>query len=77
VPEQPRIEPLTEGEMAVVRLVAQGVDNQGIAQALNYSVYIVANRLRTIFDKLHVANRTQAALYALRQGWATLHEPTD
>jgi NarL family two-component system response regulator LiaR len=75
VPEQPRIEPLTEGEMAVLRLVAQGVDNQGIAKALNYSVYTVANRLRTIFDKLHVANRTQAALYALRQGWATLDEP--
>ncbi len=61
--------------MAVLRLVAQGVDNQEIAQALNYSVYTVANRLRTIYEKLHVTNRTQAALYALRQGWATLDEP--
>jgi DNA-binding NarL/FixJ family response regulator len=43
-PEQPRVEPLTEGEMAVLRLVAQGVDNQDIAQALGYSVYTVANR---------------------------------
>jgi NarL family two-component system response regulator LiaR len=67
--------PLTEGEMAVLRLVAQGVDNQDIAQTLNYSVYTVANRLRTIYEKLHVTNRTQAALYALRQGWATLEEP--
>lgn len=75
VPELPRIEPLTESEMAVLRLVAQGVDNQGIAQALNYSVYTVANRLRTIYEKLHVTNRTQAALYALRQGWAELDEP--
>jgi NarL family two-component system response regulator LiaR len=75
VPELPRVELLTEGEMAVLRLVAQGVDNQGIADVLNYSVYTVANRLRTIFDKLHVANRTQAALYALRQGWATLDKP--
>ena len=75
VPEVPRIEPLTEGEMAVLRLVAQGVDNQEIAQALNYSVYTVANRLRTIYEKLHVTNRTQAALYALRQGWAALDEP--
>jgi len=75
MPESPRIEPLTEGEMAVLRLVAQGVDNQKIAQALNYSVYTVANRLRTIYEKLHVTNRTQAALYALRQGWATLDEP--
>ena len=75
MPEPPRVEPLTEGEMAVLRLVAQGVDNQDIAQALNYSGYTVANRLRTIYKKLHVTNRTQAALYALRQGWATLDEP--
>ena len=75
MPELPRVEPLTEGEMAVLRLVAQGVDNQGIAQTLNYSVYTVANRLRTIYEKLHVTNRTQAALYALRQGWAALDEP--
>ena len=68
VPELPRVEPLTEGEMAVLRLVAQGVDNQGIAQTLHYSVYTVSNRLRTIYAKLHVTNRTQAALYALRRG---------
>lgn len=70
-----RIEPLTEGEMAVLRLVAQGVDNQQIAQMLNYSVYTVSNRLRTIYQKLHVTSRTQAALHALRQGWAVLDEP--
>jgi DNA-binding NarL/FixJ family response regulator len=75
VPEQPQVEPLTESEMAVLRLVAQGVENQDIAQALNYSVYTVANRLRTIYEKLHVTNRTQAALYALRQGWAMLDKP--
>ena len=75
VPDQPAVEPLTESELTVLRLVAQGVDNQDIAQALNYSVYTVANRLRTIYEKLHVTNRTQAALYALRQGWATLDEP--
>ncbi len=69
------IEPLTEGEMAVLRLVAQGVDNHDIAQALNFSVYTVTNRLRTIYEKLHVTNRTQAALCALRQGWAALDEP--
>ena len=62
MPELPRVEPLTEGEMAVLRLVACGVDNQDIAQALGYSVYTVANR-------------TQAALYALRQGWVALDEP--
>jgi len=76
LPEVPRSEPLTEGEMAVLRLAALGVENQEIAQALNYSVYTVANRLRTIYEKLHVTNRTQAALYALRQGWATLDKPS-
>ena len=75
VPELPRVEPLTEGEMAVLRLVAQGVDNQGIARTLHYSVYTVSNRLRTIYAKLHVTNRTQAALYALRQGWVGLDGP--
>ena len=75
VPEVPRNEPLTESEMAILRLVAHGVENQDIAQTLNYSVYTVANRLRTIYEKLQVTNRTQAALYALRQGWATLDEP--
>ena len=75
LPEQPGIGPLTESEMAVLRLVAHGVENEHIAQALNYSVYTVVNRLRTIYEKLHVNNRTQAALYALRQGWATLDEP--
>jgi len=74
-PQAPRVEPLTESEMAVLRLVAQGVDNQDIALALNYSVYTVANRLRTIYEKLHVTSRTQAALYALRHGWAALDEP--
>ncbi len=75
MPDLPRIEPLTTGEMAVLRLVAQGVENEEIARRLNYSVHTVANRLRTIYEKLQVDNRTQAALYALRQGWATLDEP--
>jgi two-component system, NarL family, response regulator LiaR len=74
--EPARVEPLTESEMAILRLVAHGVENQEIAQALNYSVYTVSNRLRTIYEKLHVTNRTQAALYALRQGWVALDEPT-
>ena len=75
VSQPPGDQPLTEGEMAVLRLVARGVENEEIARTLNYSVYTVANRLRTIYEKLHVTNRTQAALYALRQGWATLDKP--
>jgi DNA-binding NarL/FixJ family response regulator len=77
VPKVPQVEPLTEGEMAVLRLVAQGMDNREIARTLNHSVYTVANRLRTIYQKLYVSNRTQAALYALRHGWAALDEPPE
>jgi two-component system NarL family response regulator len=62
--------------MAVLRLVAQGINNQDIARSLNYSVYTISNRLRTIYEKLCVSNRTQAALYALRQGWVSLDEPS-
>ena len=74
VPELPRVEPLTEGEMAVLRLVARAW-RTGDRPGAHYSFYTVANRLRTIYEKLHVTNRTQAALYALRQGWAALDEP--
>jgi DNA-binding NarL/FixJ family response regulator len=72
--QEHHFERLTESEMAVLRLVARGVENDQIAQQLNYSIYTVANRLRTIYEKLQVTNRTQAALYALRQGWAKLDE---
>jgi NarL family two-component system response regulator LiaR len=68
-------EPLPEKEIEVLRLVAKGLDNKDIADELHWSVHTVSNRLRVIFEKLHVSNRTQAALYALRQGWATLDEP--
>jgi NarL family two-component system response regulator LiaR len=70
--EAPEAEQLTEGEIEVLRLVAEGADNQAIAEQLNLSVQTIANRLRSIYQKLHVNNRTQAALYALRRGWASL-----
>jgi hypothetical protein len=55
---------------------AHGVESEDLDQALNHAVVTAANRLRTIHEKLHVTNRTQAALYALRHGWAALDEPT-
>jgi NarL family two-component system response regulator LiaR len=73
-PSVPAFQALLEKEIEVLRLVAQGLDNRDIATALHWSVHTVSNRLRVIFEKLHVDNRTQAALYALRQGWATLDE---
>ena len=66
------MELLTEGEMAVLGLVAEGAENRAIAEQLNLSVQTISNRLRSIYQKLHVNNRTQAALYALRQGWVRL-----
>ena len=74
--QTPQVASLTQNEMAILRLVARGVENERIAQSLNYSVYTVANRLRVIYEKLQITNRTQAALYALRQGWVTLDEPS-
>lgn len=70
----PKFQRLLEKEIEVLRLVARGLDNREIAEALDWSVHTVSNRLRVIFEKLHVTNRTQAALYALRQGWATLDD---
>jgi DNA-binding NarL/FixJ family response regulator len=68
------MENLTPAEMEVLRLVAQGADNKAIAGQLALSERTVANRLSSIYEKLHVNNRTQAALHALRRGWTTLEE---
>ncbi len=65
-------ERLTSGEMDVLRLVAAGESNQVIAKKLGLSERTVANRLSIIYSKLQVTSRTQAALYALRQGWVRL-----
>jgi len=68
------MEDLTPGEMDVLRLAAQGLDNKSIAERLSLSERTVTNRLSEIYQKLHVANRTQAVLLALRRGWASLDE---
>ncbi len=65
-------EPLTEREVEALRLIAQGLTNQEIAEKLTISERTVGKHVSNILDKLHLANRTQAALYALRRGLATL-----
>ncbi len=71
----PRTEaPLTERELEVLNLVAQGLTNQEIADRLFVSERTVRTHVSNILSKLHLANRTQAALYALRKGLATLEE---
>jgi NarL family two-component system response regulator LiaR len=65
-------EPLTEREVEVLRLVAQGLSNQEIADRFVISERTVRTHVSSILAKLHLASRTQATLYALRQGIAHL-----
>ncbi len=68
----PAEQPLTGRELAVLKLVAQGLTNPEIADRLTISEWTVRTHIRNILGKLHLANRTQAALYALREGLAHL-----
>jgi DNA-binding NarL/FixJ family response regulator len=63
------IEPLTERETDVLRLLAQGLTNKDIAQTLILSVRTIEAHLRNIFGKLNVSSRTEAALWATRHGY--------
>jgi two-component system, NarL family, response regulator LiaR len=67
-------EPLTDREVEVLKLVARGFSNQEIADGLVISEGTVRFHVSNILDKLHLANRTQAALYALREGFASLDD---
>jgi NarL family two-component system response regulator LiaR len=68
----PTTDPLTEREVDVLRLVAQGLSNDDIAEKLVLSERTVRTHVSHILDKLHLANRTQMALYAVREGIAKL-----
>jgi NarL family two-component system response regulator LiaR len=70
----PAEDPLTPREMDVLGLVAKGMSNQAIADELVISAQTVRTHVSNILSKLHLANRTQAALYALREGIADLDE---
>jgi len=62
-------ESLTERELEILRLVATGASNEQIARQLFISVNTVKVHLRNIFTKLDVQSRTEAALYAIKEGW--------
>jgi two-component system, NarL family, response regulator LiaR len=66
--------PLTEREVEVARLLAQGLTNREIAGRLVVSEATVHTHVSNILSKLHLATRTQAALYALREGIASLDD---
>lgn len=59
---------LTDREREVLRLIAEGVDNAGIASRLHISQNTVKNHVSSVLGKLDVDNRTQAAVQAIRHG---------
>jgi NarL family two-component system response regulator LiaR len=63
------IEPLTDRETEVLRWLAQGLTNKDIAQTLILSVRTIDAHLRSIFAKLNVRSRTEAAMWATRNGY--------
>jgi len=70
----PAPEPLTERELEVLHLVSQGLSNQEIAERLVIGDATVRTHIGNILGKLHLANRVQAALYALRKGLSSLDD---
>ena len=61
-------ETLTRRELETLRLIARGLSNQEIALMLVLHERTIAKYVSSILNKLHLANRTQAALYAIDQG---------
>ena len=73
--EQPLTpDPLTEREVDIIRLVAQGLSNRQIAEQLVIGEATVRTHVGNVLNKLHLANRVQATLYALREGLTSLDE---
>lgn len=72
--QPPTADPLTPREVDVLQLVAQGLGNQEIGDKLFIGEATVRSHVSNILSKLHLASRTQAALYALREGYASLDD---
>ncbi|NMB15746.1 MAG: response regulator transcription factor [Firmicutes bacterium] len=68
----PPEEDLTPREREVLQCIAQGMSNKEIAVSLYISQKTVKNHISSIFRKLDLTDRTQAAVYAIKQGLATL-----
>jgi NarL family two-component system response regulator LiaR len=67
-PSKPASDDLTERELEVLRLVAKGRNNRDIAGDLVISERTVKTHVSNILSKLHLSDRTQAAIYAIRKG---------
>ena len=72
--ESPAANGLTEREEEVLRLLAHGKSNREIAEDLSVAEITVSKHVSNILGKLHLASRTQAALYALKEGLASLED---
>ncbi len=66
------LQPLSLREMEVLACVTQGMSNKGIAKALGISQQTVKNHVTSILRKLGLEDRTQAAIFAVQQGWVRL-----
>ena len=73
-PSQEKGEVLSERELQVLQLGAEGLGNKQIASALTIGTRTVQTHWRNIFDKLGVCSRTEAIVHCLRKGWLTLDE---
>ena len=69
-PESPQLAPppLTERELEVIKALAQGMSDRQIAGSLGISEKTVRNHTSNIYRKLHIFDRTQAVIYAVREG---------
>jgi len=61
-------------ELEVLRLAGNALNNQEIAEKLGLSPHTVEAHMRHIFTKLQVSSRTEAVLYALKQGWISIDD---
>ena len=63
---------LGERELQVLELASQALSNREIADSLGLSLHTIEAHMRHIFSKLQVGSRTEAILYAIKQGWITI-----
>jgi NarL family two-component system response regulator LiaR len=74
---QPALDPLSDRELEVLRLVAKGMENKEIAEYLVIAEATVRSHVSNILGKLHLANRVQATLYALQEGLTSLENKSN
>ena len=73
-PETPIFAPLSPREVEILDNIAQGMTNKQVAYQLSISEQTVKNHMSSILRKLSVNDRTQAVVYAMRQGWIKMPE---